>query len=209
MTRSRQSCEMEYRLGAMSVSFRGMIRLKDCFARDPSVVGQHMCVDVLLVQSDGRVRLSPSANATDHSGVSAVCLIRCFLRDSGEAASYSWLCPIFPTHGTKSIATTSISCPKLLGFSTHDAIGPAASTGPFSMQLYRVTMSVVYAVEGSSTLAHHQIVYATDATFTAPRFLLWAKLCASFSQCRRLHYKSINLAFAAISMTSTLSQLHP
>lgn len=77
------------------------------------------------------------------------------------------------------------------------------------MQLYRVTISVVYAVEGSSTLAHHQIVYATDETFTAPHFLLWAKLCASFSQCMRLHYKSINLAFAAISMTSTLSQLHP
>lgn len=30
------------------------------------------------------------------------------------------------------------------------------------MQLCRVTISVVYAVEGPSTLAHHQIVYATD-----------------------------------------------
>lgn len=209
MTRSRQSCEMEYRLRAMSVSFRGMIRLKDCFARDPSVVGQHMCVDVLLVQSDGRVRLSPSANTSDHSGVSAVCLIRCFLRDSRRSRVLLLALSNIPTHGTKSIATTSISCPKLLGFSTHDAIGHAASTGPFSMQLHRVTISVVYAVEGSSTLAHHQIVYATDQTFTAPRFLLWAKLCASFSQCMRLHYKSINLAFAAISMTSTRSQLHP
>ena len=193
----------------MSVPLGGMIRLKDCFARDRLSSGTTCVLTSFLCKPDGRVRLSPSANATDHSGVSADASSGASCVTHAKPAFYSWLCPIFPTHGTKVIATTSISCPKLLGFSTNDAIGHAASTGPFCLQLYR--SHHVRRIRGGGIeqprTPSDSICHGRD--FTAPHFLLWAKLCASFSQCMRLHYKSFNLVFAAISMTSTLSQLHP
>ena len=73
-----------------------------------------------------------------------------------------------------------------------------------------VTMSVVYAVEGSSSLAHHQIIYATDETLQHHTSCYGPSFAQAFLNALRLHYKSIriNLAFAAISMTSTLSQLY-
>ena len=71
-------------------------------------------------------------------------------------------------------------------------------------------MSVLYAVEGFSVLAHLHSAYATDETLADHTLLLWSKLHPSFSHCMRLHHQRINSTSPShLDYLDTLAQTHP
>ena len=142
-----------------------MIRLKDCFARDRLSSGTTCVLTSFLCKPDGRVRLSPSANAMDHSGVSA---------DASSGASCVTHAKPLPTLGFHQyyFQRMELNSSQLLPLAAQSCwdltLMMRLDTLPLQdrsvCNYIEVTMSVVYAVEGSSSLAHHQIVYATDGT---------------------------------------------
>lgn len=80
-----------------------------------------------------------------------------------------------------------------------DAIGHDGHAGAFLLlHVYKDIMPVVYAVEGSSSVAHPHVAYATDETLLAHTFCYGPSFYASF--CCMFGFIARGLiAFVAIS----------